>query len=326
MKRIIFNSADLPGDERLRRETWIDSLSSGYVRLRADHAPGTPFNGELKIVLINDVVIGTLSGTVDNISRTTVDVNIQNTDNVVLLSNIGPHVTRIEQDGKTADCVAGQAVLIEQCEPSVIRVAERNTCNLLAIQAPRRNVRGRLLDLENRFMTPISVRSSAMALARAYIDILLDQPDGGDPPMTQLASQHVTDLIAAAVDVDGAIHEQRSQGLRMGRLAMIRRELDRAFREPSFSLTVLAGRLAVTPRYVQALLAEAGTSFTDELTARRLGLARDMLTSSRCAHMNVAEVAYECGFSTISHFHRVFRHHFGETPNSLRSNATGHPR
>ena len=144
-------------------------------------------------------------------------------------------------------------------------------------------------------MTPISVRSSAMALARAYIDILLDQPDGGDPPMMQLASQHVTDLIAAAVDIGGAIHEQRSQGLRMGR-PIIRRELDRAFREPSFSLTVLAGRLAVTPRYVQALLAEAGTSFIDELTARRLGLAHDMLASLRCAHMNVAEVAYECGF------------------------------
>jgi len=60
------------------------------------------------------------------------------------------------------------------------------------------------------------------------------------------------------------IYGERLRGLRAGRSATIMRELDRSFMDSGFSLAVLARRLAVTPRYVQALLAEVETSFTDE--------------------------------------------------------------
>src|SRR6266568_2726376 len=111
LEKIVFNSADLPGNERLRKEKWVDTLSSGYVRLRADFVPGKQFKGELKIIMLKDASIGTLSGTVQNISRTAADVAIQNTDNVVLLFNIGSCVTRIEQEGNLVDCLSGEAVM-----------------------------------------------------------------------------------------------------------------------------------------------------------------------------------------------------------------------
>jgi AraC-like DNA-binding protein len=46
-----------------------------------------------------------------------------------------------------------------------------------------------------------------------------------------------------------------------------------------------------------------------------------MLTAPRYAHMNVMNVAHECGFSTVSHFHRSFRRHFDVTPGDVRSKA-----
>jgi AraC-like DNA-binding protein len=317
VKKTVFDSAELPGDQRQRMERWVESLSSGYVRLGADPAPDMRFRGQLKIVQMENASIGTIDGTVRNISRTAADVAFENTNNVVLLFNGGSHVLAIEQKGRTMDCVSGGAILIEQCEPSQIKVTASEACSLIAVQVPRWQVRRECL--EDRFLTPISAPSSALALTRAYVDYLLDQLDGDGSRIARVASDHVTDLVAAIVGSNGVIYEEQFPGVRAGRLAMILRELDRSFLEADFSLTVLARRLAVTPRYVQTLLAEAETSFTNELSKRRLDRAREILASSRYFHKSIMEVSQECGFSTISHFHRIFRRRFGATPGEMRA-------
>ncbi len=319
MQKILFNSADLAGDERLRKEQWVDSLSYGYARLRAGAISGVPFDGRLKIVLLGHASIGSITGTVHTIARTGADIAIQNTDNVVLLFNSGTHAMRVEQKGKEVDCEAGSALLIEQCEPSFIKVAPAQLCSLVAIQVPRKFVRRGVADIESRFMTPPPPSSTALALARAYVDVLIDRSDGDGAGVPRLACDHITDLVAAAVAPEMCSQEAASPGLRTARFAMITRELDRSFMDPDFSLTVLSRSLGVTPRYVQALFAEAGTSFIDELIGRRLKRAHDMVRSSRHAHLNVVEIAYECGFSTISHFHRMFRRRFAMTPGEVRS-------
>ena len=63
----------------------------------------------------------------------------------------------------------------------------------------------------------------------------------------------------------------------------IRREVDRRFADPEFSLPALAGQPGITPRYVQSLLAEHDTSFIDEVIRRRLERAREMLGSRSTA-------------------------------------------
>jgi AraC-like DNA-binding protein len=321
MERIIFDSAKLAGDAHLRAEQWIETLASGYVRLSADPAPGDHFKGRLRIAKLAGCAIGTLGATVQSITRTRADVAIENTDNVVLLFNQGSHVIGIEQEDKSTECIPGAAVLIEQCEPSTIRVGASSACCIAAIQVPRDQVRCECPKLPERFLVPILAPSSASLLTRAYIDFLLDTPDRNEPSVARFASSHACGLIAAIVNSDGMIREEPLDGLHAGRTALVLREIDRYFAHPSFSLTMLARRIGVTPRHVQALLAGLETSFTDELTRRRLDCARDMLTSPHQAHKSILEISGECGFSTVSHFHRTFRRNFGVTPGELRASV-----
>jgi AraC-like DNA-binding protein len=72
---------------------------------------------------------------------------------------------------------------------------------------------------------------------------------------------------------------------------------------------------------VQILLAENETSFLDEVIERRLRLVYEMLTSPRHAHMRVTDIANQCGFSTLSHFHRMFRRRYDATPSDVRAAA-----
>lgn len=322
MQRISFDSADLPGDERLRRDRWVDSLSSGYVRLRADARPNVPFDGQLKIMLLGQAAIGRIYGTVQTISRGAAEIAIENTDNAVLLLNSGTDEMLVEQSGKSVACTAGAAVLIEQCVPSTINVSAQHHCNFMAIQLPRQQLRGQTCNVEDRFMAPIPASASAPALAYAYVETLLKLSGAAEQAdIPRFAADHIADLVVAAVALKTLHQETQAPSLRAARFETVRRELDRNFMMPGFSLTALARRLLVSPRYVQALFSEAGTSFTDELTTRRLMRAHEMLASPHYAHMKVMDVAYECGFPTVSHFHRIFRRHFDATPGEVRDRA-----
>jgi transcriptional regulator GlxA family with amidase domain len=71
-------------------------------------------------------------------------------------------------------------------------------------------------------------------------------------------------------------------------------------------------------RYVHRLLEPTGRSFADHLLSHRLRLAANMLRDPRFAHLKIAMVATDAGFSDISHFNRTFLRAFGDTPYGVR--------
>jgi AraC-like DNA-binding protein len=121
----------------------------------------------------------------------------------------------------------------------------------------------------------------------------------------------------------GAEGEAAQGGGRAARLAHIRREIDRGFAEPGFALPVLAQRVGASPRHVQRLLDSEGTSFVTEVTERRLRRAMELLRSPQHRHLSVLDIAYECGFGTVTHFHRLFRSHCNATPGDWRQGGGG---
>jgi AraC-like DNA-binding protein len=46
-----------------------------------------------------------------------------------------------------------------------------------------------------------------------------------------------------------------------------------------------------------------------------------MLTDRRYMHLAIIDVAFAAGFGDVSHFNRVFRRRFGETPSGVRAGA-----
>jgi len=320
VQTILFNSDDLPGEARLRKDRWIESLSSGYVRLRADAKPDAEFTGSLEIVRQGRAAIGRISGTVQTIARTPAEIAADNTDNAVLLLNTGAVAMQVEQRGKSVDCAAGSAVLIEQCEPSQIRVSPDHQCDFVAVQLSREHLRRQVRNIEDRFMNVTPAGSLSLALMHAYVDTLL-QFSRDNSSIPHFAIAHIADLIAAAMSPEPERLEAGSPAVREARFETVKQEIDRSFMQPGFSLTSLARRIGVSPRYIQMLLTEAETSFTDEVTRRRLDRAYEMFTSPRFAHLNVMDVAHECGFSTVSHFHRIFRRRFHATPGEIRDRS-----
>lgn len=320
MQRIIYNSSDLIGGEAIQKEQWISSLSSGYARLHADPALGRPFEGELRIVRSSDVSVGTIQGAVKSISRTSKDIAAQNTNNVVLLLNAGQSQLRVEQSGSSVDLKPGASVLVEQSAPSIIRVDD-GRCGLIAVQTERERVRQRCPGFEDRLMTVVPGSMTINALVRAYVGVLADENEAESQLTMQFLADHIADLIAATASIGApaTAHDNAgARGLRVARTQAILAKIRTGFTDPEISAKTVAASLGLSVRYVHELLEDTGLRFAEHVLELRLQLTRRILSNGGNDKLLVSEVAYSCGFSSLSYFNRAFRHRFGCTPGSAR--------
>jgi AraC-like DNA-binding protein len=146
-----------------------------------------------------------------------------------------------------------------------------------------------------------------------------------EPPSCELApiiGVHLLDLVAAALGPTAEAREIiANRGVKTARLRAILAEVARCFGDPEFDLDRVAGTLGLSRRYVQQLLEETGRSFTEHLAERRLERALAMLTDRRYLHLAIIDIAFATGFGDVSHFNRLFRRRFGETPSGVRAAA-----
>ncbi len=69
-------------------------------------------------------------------------------------------------------------------------------------------------------------------------------------------------------------------------------------------------------RFTQLFREVTGESWLERVNRLRLEYARDLI---RATPLSVQSIAFECGFSDISHFYRAFKGHFGNSPGAFRA-------
>jgi AraC-like DNA-binding protein len=90
---------------------------------------------------------------------------------------------------------------------------------------------------------------------------------------------------------------------------------------PDLSVHTIAARHGVSARYVQRIFEKSGSTFTGYVTEQRLAAAFKALRRRAPANVPISTIAYDCGFTDVSHFNRVFRQRFGCTPSDVRNIA-----
>ncbi|MGO1532212.1 MAG: helix-turn-helix domain-containing protein [Micrococcaceae bacterium] len=81
----------------------------------------------------------------------------------------------------------------------------------------------------------------------------------------------------------------------------------------------LGARLSVSPRSLQSAFRQAGTSVSGWIRRCRLEACHHALTDPSWDHASVLDIAIHHGFVDQSHFGRVFRAEYGQTPRDVRN-------
>ncbi|WP_245162591.1 helix-turn-helix domain-containing protein [Bradyrhizobium vignae] len=92
--------------------------------------------------------------------------------------------------------------------------------------------------------------------------------------------------------------------------------IGKSFTDPGLSLAGVADRQHISARYLQELLEKSGASFTARVNELRLKRAFALVT--KFPDRPVSEIAAQVGFSNVSHFNRLFRNRFGDSPSGVR--------
>jgi AraC family transcriptional activator of tynA and feaB len=92
-------------------------------------------------------------------------------------------------------------------------------------------------------------------------------------------------------------------------------------RDPDLSIDQISAALNCTKRYLHMLFSDRGTTISDYIRQARLQHCRHELETQ--AGKSVTDVAFSWGFSSSSHFSRVFRQYFGVVPSAIHKTQHG---
>jgi len=242
-------------------------------------------------------------------------------DNLVLAVNI-EGAARAFQLGREAAIAPGEGVLLSCADVFCIHYATRT--RYIMIATPHRSMTALVNDPEAALARTLSQEIEALRLLTSYLTSIDDSVTFADSDLRYAFTTHVQELVALATSAtcEGA-ELARGRGVRAARLADIVAEIKASFADPAFSPRTIATKFGLTPRYIQELLSDSGSSFTDRVLELRLQKARAMLADSRHDRLRVTEIAYACGFNDISYFNRSFRRRFGASPLQYRGSDSG---
>ena len=114
----------------------------------------------------------------------------------------------------------------------------------------------------------------------------------------------------------------RGAALKQQRADAIRHYVDRHLADPELCANRTARALGMSVRSLHMALEGTGESFCQLLQRRRLEMSCRLLCREDRAH-SIADIAFACGFNSLSSFYRGFRRLWGACPNDLRRGA--HP-
>ena len=127
------------------------------------------------------------------------------------------------------------------------------------------------------------------------------------------------ELVAVSLSRRSRAGAAESESLADATTLALKRAIHRRLRQPGLTVADIADAVGISDRYVHKLLARSGAGFTGYVIDRRLdGIARD-LGDPAMADRTIGAIAFDWGFSDLSHFTRRFKQRFGCRPRDWRA-------
>jgi AraC-like DNA-binding protein len=287
---------------------WLD-LSAGSPRF------------ELTFLDLGGVGVGSLVGTAGEVIRNARQAHDGTDDFLFTLIVEGGH--HLRHAGHDQPCNVGSAMFIDHARPQSILAADGGKIRNVTVS--RASLKALVPQAED--MAGLVVRpSQALRLLDDYLASLAKFEQPPSVELGRLIELHLLDLVAAAIGPSAEARELvAGRGVKAARLRAALAEIARRYSDPALDVDSLAGRVGESRRNVQRLLEETGKSFTTHVTEHRLQRAYAMLTDPTYAHMRIIDIALAAGFGDVSHFNRMFRRRFGDTPSGVRASGPHRP-
>ena len=313
--RVVEFSTDfLPEQERI--SYWREHYCQVMLRVDLEPAKDVPFHACMTSLSVPGLNLMEASSSAAKISRTGQYLADGNDDVVLAINQTG--VAIVSSGGREEVLREQEAILLLSNEPTAFYRATQGQS--FTVRVPRAMLQSIGSDAENTAMRLIPRNRSALGLLSRYASWMLSAGASLDPDLLNVSRRHVQDLFALTIGATNDFKEvARTRGLRAARLNLAKAYIIENSHRRDISVGSVSAHLCVTPRYLQRLFEDDGTTFSEFLVLQRLAAAHRRLCHSDSLHAAISTIAYDAGFGDLSYFNRRFRRLYGMTPREVKS-------
>lgn len=311
-----FSTDDLP--EECRIAAWREHYGRSVLRVDVEPGGNAAFAAAVASATLPGLQVISVMLTAARIMRTHKLIEDGN-DDLFLLVNQAGHAS-VSARGREVTLCENDAVLLSCGEP--ITVERRSPGNSISFRIPYLILSPLIVDAEDAVMHLIPARTAALTLLTSYASALLDDEHAlATPALRRHVVTHVHDLVALTIGATRDAADIARGGAGASRLRAAKIYIIENIGRRGISVGSVASHLGMTPRCLQRLFENDGTTFSAFLLGRRLARAHRMLFEPQTVQKRVSAIAYDVGFGDLSYFNRCFRRLYGATPLDIREAA-----
>ena len=218
--------------------------------------------------------------------------------------------------GREMSLGEGDFALYDSAAPCRLLLASDNEAISLAI--PYRLLTLHIPEPDGLFARRISGRDGfGTAVSTMLRGVWRHVEQGLPAELGPNVAKTLLDLLATCYALEAGTDAAESSMARTRR-AQVKRHIESRLRDPDLNAVTIAEALHLSPRYVRMVFAAEGESVSAYILRRRLEECARQLGDRLWQGRSITETALQWGFTSVAHFTRSFKGHFGVTPSWYR--------
>ena len=219
-------------------------------------------------------------------------------------------ISYFEQNGRRIELVPGDCLAYDVSCPHTIVSPSLTRHEVVVV--PKELLQERGFRLSKMSACKLSARTGTGRIAHDFVHAAFDEA-------TKLSAYNAIGVADSLIDLlllplreaDATFDRGGAEAMYIRAQFFIREHL----RDPDLSIDQISAALGCTKRYLHMLFSDKGMTVSDYIWRARLLHCRQELETQ--PGKTITDVAFSWGFSSSSHFSRVFRKYFGVVPSSI---------
>ncbi len=301
---------------RKQIQCWTDALTDLCGQFDVDPLDASSFEGRIKYATVSRLKLCQIETSQHRIAHTISRAKLSEHPFVKIhFQTYG--VSYFEQDGRRIDVMPGDCLAYDVACPHTI-VSPALTRHEVVI-VPKDLLQERGFRLAKMSPRKLSARSGTGRIAYDFVHATFDEASKLSPSNASGVANSLIDLLLLPLrEADAMFDRVGPEAMYVRAQAFIREHL----RDPDLSIDQISAALGCTKRYLHMLFSDRGMTVSDYIWNARLQHCRHELETH--GGKTITDVAFSWGFSSSSHFSRVFRKYFGVVPSSIHKSQLNH--
>jgi AraC family transcriptional regulator, positive regulator of tynA and feaB len=294
---------------------WTEALTDLCGRFDVDPLQASSLEARINCTTVSRLKLCQIEASQHRISHTPSRIRLSEHPFVKILFQTHG-ISYFEQNGRHIELIPGDCLAYDVSCPHTI-VSPSLTRHEVVI-VPKELLRERGFRSANMQACKLSARTGTGRIAYDFVHAAFDEATKLSPYYASGVADSLIDLLLLPLrEADTMFDRVGPEAMYVRAQGFIREHL----RDPDLCIDQISMALGCTKRYLHMLFSDRGMTVSDYIWQARLQHCRQELETQ--PGKTITDVAFSWGFSSSSHFSRVFRKYFGIAPSSIHKTQHG---